>query len=365
MLSHSEVTRYLLLNRLISAEAVVDGDLRIIECSRRNHNLKVINEQGTSYFLKHGVGSNKSESVAHEAAVYQWLEGLPEASALRLHLPRYIRFDAVERLLIIELLEGAQDFRQYHTRGYFSTVFATELGRAMSTLHCAQIPATNTPADCTLTARVPWVLGLHRPNMGIFRDASSGNLQLIRIIQNSDDFGLMLDCLRKDWRVDGLVHNDIKWDNCLVVRNSATGRKPSIRIVDWEFAGRGDRCWDAGAVFSNYLSFWLLSIPISGEDPPEQFLELARYPLEKMQPALRAYWRAYVQGLGLNRAEASEWLMRAVSYAGARLIQTGFEQMQFSTQLTGNLVCMLQLSLNIIKRPHEAAAHLLGISGIA
>jgi hypothetical protein len=363
MLDHSEVARYLLLHKLISAEALVDGDLRIAECSRRNHNLKVIQERGTSYFLKLGVGPNKSATLAHEAAVYELLEGLPEGNKLTPYLPRYFRFDEAERLLIIELLNRAQDFRQYHTRGRFSTVFASELGRALSSLHTTPNPAPGTSADSRLTARVPWVLGLHRPGISIFEDASNANLQLIRIIQNSEDFGRMLDELRRGWRVDGLVHNDIKWDNCLVVPRSAPGKRPDIRIVDWEFAGTGDQCWDAGSVFSNYLSFWLLSIPISGDAPPDQFLELARYQLETMQPALRAYWRAYVRGLGLNQAAACEWLIRAVRYAGARLIQTGFEQMQFSTRLAGNVVCMLQLSLNIIKRPQEAAVHLLGISG--
>jgi hypothetical protein len=117
----------------------------------------------------------------------------------------------------------------------------------------------------------------------------------------------------------------------------------------------------AGAVFSNYLSFWLFSIPVAGEEPPDRFLELAKYPLEKMQPAIRAYWRAYVQGMGLDAAQAEEWLVRAVKYAAARLVQTGFEQMQHATRLTGNLICLLQLILNIMQRPREAIAHLLGI----
>jgi hypothetical protein len=114
-------------------------------------------------------------------------------------------------------------------------------------------------------------------------------------------------------------------------------------------------------VFSNYLSFWLFSIPIMGEEPPDRFLELAPYPLERMQPAMRAYWQAYVRDMGLDAVTAKAWLLRAVKYGAARLVQTGFEHMHLSTQLTGNLVCLLQLSLNIMQRPHEAIAHLLGI----
>ena len=228
-------------------------------------------------------------------------------------------------------------------------------------MHRATEPQIGIPAGNKIPARLPWVLGLHRPSLPVFRDASNANLQLIRILQNTEGFPQMLDRLRQQWKVDGLIHNDIKWNNCLA-RGRQLPRKPEVRIVDWEFAGLGDRCWDVGAVLSNYLSFWLLSVPISGDEPPDRFLDLARYPLESMQPALRAYWHAYKKGLNLDTHEADNCLLRSVSYAGARLVQTGFEQMQFSARLTGNLVCLLQLSLNIMQRPHEAAVRLLGIS---
>jgi hypothetical protein len=114
-------------------------------------------------------------------------------------------------------------------------------------------------------------------------------------------------------------------------------------------------------VFSNYMSVWLSSIPISGVEPPDRFLDLAAYPLDRMQPAILAFWRAYVSSIGLRGGESQDFLLRAVRYSGARMAQTAFEQMQPFTQLTGNVICLLQLGLNIMERPHEAAAHLLGI----
>ena len=80
-----------------------------------------------------------------------------------------------------------------------------------------------------------------------------------------------------------------------------------------------------------------------------------------MQPAMRSFWQSYVQGMGLDVATSSEWLLRAVKYGAARLVQTAYEQMQMSIHLTGNVVCLLQLSLNILQRPREAMVHLLGL----
>jgi len=360
MLAQPEVAPYLLQRQLISAASIVEGDLMVVDVSRRNRNFKVISAQSPCYMLKQGIRADGSVTVAREAAVYQFLQSIPEHRELQRYLPHCYGYDAHESLLIVELWPDAQDFHEYHARrGYFSTTLATTLGHALGTVHRLTALAVARGAARSFVGRLPWVLVLHRPGLDIFREISNANLQLIRIIQHAVEFRRMLDELRQGWRADTLIHHDIKWDNCLVP--SQAKRHSRLKLIDWEFAGLGDPCWDAGAVFSNYLSFWLFSIPITGEEPPDRFLELAQYPLERMQPAMRAYWQAYVQEMGLDAVTAEAWLLRAVKYGAARLIQTGFEHIQLSTQLTGNLVCLLQLSLNIMQRPHEEIAHLLGI----
>jgi aminoglycoside phosphotransferase (APT) family kinase protein len=295
--------------------------------------------------------------------VYQLLQSSPRSGEqLRRYLPSCYSYDSEEALLVVELLRDAQDFREYHSRlGYFSSKLATVTGHALSSLHRLPKMPVTLGAKSVFSGRMPWVLSLHRPGLRLLRDISSANIELIRIIQASQEFRQMLDELRQAWRADALIHNDIKWDNCLVYAPSDSKRRTRVKIVDWEFADLGDPCWDVGAVFSNYLSFWLMSIPITGEDPPDRFLELAQYPLERMQPAIRAFWRAYARGMELDGASAEEWLLRTVKYGAAQLIQIGFEHMQRSAHLNGNLVCLLQLSLNIMQRPQEAIAHLLGI----
>jgi hypothetical protein len=362
-LDQSEVALYLLRRRLLSEVSIVDGDLRIVDVSRRNRNFKVFTEPGPSYLLKQGIGQSGKATIAYESTVYQFLGELPGNTWLRHYLPHYYGYDEHEGILILELLRDARNFQENRTRRrHFSRTRAAALGLALSRFHRLTGSAIASDQAGRFLGRIPWVLSFHRPGLGLFRDISNANLQLLKIIQNTVEFQRMLDELREGWRVDSLIHNDVKWENCLVFPPSNSGGKTGLKIIDWEFADLGDSCWDAGAVFSNYLSFWLFSIPVAGEEPPDRFLELAECPLEQMQPAIRAFWHAYVRGTGLDSAKSEESLLRAVKYAAARLIQTGFEQMQHSTQLTGNLVCLLQLSLNIMQRPREAIAHLLGIS---
>jgi aminoglycoside phosphotransferase (APT) family kinase protein len=359
MLAQPEVAPYLMQQELISAASVVEGDLVVADASRRNRNFKVISERGPSYMLKQGVGPGGVATVAHEAAVYQLLQRGDDG--LDLYLPRYYGYDAKEQILILELLRGAEDFREYHARhGRFSTILATAMGKALAAVH--RLTRTEKGEDgYALAFRPPGFLSVHRPDPRILQDISSANLQLVRIVQRSVEFRRILDELREDWRVESLIHYDIKWDNCVVFAPPSSKRKTRLKIVDWEVAGMGDPCWDIGSVFSNYLSFWLFSIPITGESPPDRFVALARHPLERMQPAIHAFWHSYAQGMGLDAATSDEWLLRAVRYGAARLVQTGYEQMQTSLHLTGNVVCLLQLSLNILQRPQEAIVHLLGL----
>jgi aminoglycoside phosphotransferase (APT) family kinase protein len=162
--------------------------------------------------------------------------------------------------------------------------------------------------------------------------------------------------------VDAVVHNDVKWDNCLVLPNKRLSGEPVLKIVDWEFANLGDSCWDVGAVLSAFLSSWVLSVPVSGQEPAGHFLEFAKYPLARMHPAIRAFWEGYIEGRGFCRVESGDFLLRALRFCAARLLQAAFEQMQNSTVLASNVVCLIQLSFNLLQRPREALIQLVGLS---
>jgi hypothetical protein len=268
-------------------------------------------------------------------------------------IPKYFGVDVDRSLLVVESFHAASTLRERYATGRFSRRLAEATARALAAIHrCPSPPAA-------LSAPPPWVLSIHLPTLEWFFDASHANMELLAIVQRHE-YGTLLHALRIDWRGEALVHHDIKWDNLLVVRGGPNAA-PALRVVDWELAGIGDACWDVGAVLAAYLGSWLLSIPITGQTPPERYLGLARAPLDRMRPAIGAFWRRYRTAMDLDAATAECWLVRCVAYSGARLLQTAFEQMQMSSSLTSNVVCMLQLGLNVLRRPDVAASQLLGL----
>jgi aminoglycoside phosphotransferase (APT) family kinase protein len=184
---------------------------------------------------------------------------------------------------------------------------------------------------------------------------------VIKLVQRSPGFGESLERLARDWRVGCVIHYDVKWDNFIVPARDGATRARGLKLVDWELAQEGDPGWDLGSAFAHYLSFWAFSIPVTGDAPPERWPELARYPLARMRPAVAACWTAYRRSAGLEGDAARSALVRAVRFAGARLVQTAYEATQAAIELTGNVVILLQLSANVLARPHEAAVQLLGL----
>lgn len=275
-------------------------------------------------------------------------------------MPHYCAYDVDQQLLILELLRDAKDLNQHHMRtGRFSTDLAYTMGKALAQLHSLEQAKLYTDSDMPCLSRPPSALTIHRPHLSTVLDASQAKLQLISIIQGSEELCRLLDDVRDGWQADRLMHGDIKWANWITFATSSSTRR--IKLIDWELASLGDPCWDIGSALASYVSFWLSSVPITGEEALTGSLEHARYPLENMRRAIQSLWASYVESISDSKSAADHWLLRAVRYVAIRLVQSALEQVQASATLTGNVIYITQLALNILKRPYEASAQLFGL----
>jgi hypothetical protein len=362
MLDLAGIVPYLLRHGLLDKGCILESDLTIYETFHRNSVFKIASEHGTSCMVKQGSDEVTAASIDHEASIYNFLGSLPTGCLISTYIPKFYSHDPQEHIIVIELLHKAEDLEWRHRRvGRFSAWLASELGRALGALHFETSAKQLGDKEMSESYYLPpGILSIHRPPLAFYFSTSMANLQLIGVVQSFPELGEIFDELRADWQMEALIHGDVKWSN-LIASPAGKGGRPGLKIVDWEFGGRGDPCWDVGSVFNDYLSLWLLSIPITGKTPPDRFLELARYPLLGMQPSMRAFWTSYTRTMKLDPPTAARYLERAVRFCGARLAQSAFEQSQADSELNGNLVYFLQLSLNIMRRPRQAATRLLGI----
>ncbi|TCM33821.1 phosphotransferase family enzyme [Kribbella sp. VKM Ac-2568] len=193
----------------------------------------------------------------------------------------------------------------------------------------------------------------------MFARLSPANLQVLKLIQIDRTMVTALDGLRRDWTADTIIHNDLKGDNLLVTTTADGG--VGVHIVDWELISVGDAAWDVGSVFRDFLDYWLLSVPLSGDLTPEEMLQGAQIPLAKLHPAIRAFWNAYRAAAEMEASVLNSFLLRSVRLSAARMVQGAYE-LSLSTQNPPNVAYgMLQLALNILSDPRDASLHLFGL----
>ena len=63
----------------------------------------------------------------------------------------------------------------------------------------------------------------------------------------------------------------------------------------------------------------------------------------------------------MNNFIIEELLESCVNFAAARMIQTAYEYMQYSAQISASALYLLQVSLNTLKSPKEAISDLLSL----
>jgi Phosphotransferase enzyme family len=366
ILSSRTLTPYLLDRGLIAPAEVVDGDLLIADMTRRNRNFRV--RRGADrpgLFIKQPQDWEpySMDTLRREAACYLLARDDADFAALGALLPRFVDFDAQRCVLALELLPNDESMGDYHRRvGGFPTDIAERVGTMLGSYHShAGSQARGAGTNAAFPRGIPWILHVIHHSPAHVRQVSAGNQELMRILTRYPEYGQALDAAREGWRHEALIHGDLKWENCMVLPPETEGGAPGMRIVDWEMADFGDACWDVGSVFQAYLCFWILSIQAADTAPPELLPSLAKVPLERLQPAMRTFWHAYARTLGAGEAEAADRLRRSAVYAAARMIQTAWEHTAYVPQVNANILCIMQVAMNILLRPDEAVRALLGI----
>ena len=358
MLDLDSVAAYLLERGLLHRDAVVDGSLLIVDRSRRNVVFIVTAEIGRSFVVKIGRREH-GFTVAREAAILGLLAGHKAVSAM---LPSIALDDRAADVLVLETAASTHDLVRHHgehARGRFSQALARAAGTALARLHA--LPAA-TLANVHPPVERAWGLRVHDPDLATIRAMSAGELELVALVQRSGELCAALECLRTSSFHQVPIHGDVRWDNCLALAAPA-GTRRRIALIDWELAGAGDRCVDVGAFLAEYLRAWAQSIPIVDPRDPGRLIEHALCPLARMRPALLAFWVAYARGSGEPASRLPDLLRRATQFSAIRLLEALFEETRVRSRPRPTALFELQLATNILRRPDEAAARLLGLGG--
>lgn len=347
------VVDLLLEHGAIEPGDVLDRELTVTDLSRRNANFAVRRRGAPGLFVKQAGSDDPLNAITLdvEASVARAAGSDPAFAHIAALAPPLRLFDPERRVLVVGLVEGAEDLQRRSLRdGGVAPEIARAVGEAVGALHAAVPVSAQAGAPGPSQA---WILSLPLMDDGQLPSGRPGLVALRDVAREDRDLEQGLRELRESWRTDAFLHGDLKWENVLVVDDAEGVR---VQLVDWEIAGFGDAAWDAGGLLHSFLRDWVAALPpdalAAGAATDAAFLEA-------MAPSIDALWRGYCSAASPPDPDAL--LERAVRCAGARLLQTAFESVSESVGLTGHTVGLAQLAANVVARPRAAAAALFGL----
>jgi hypothetical protein len=364
LLAPGNLFYYLQDRGLASPEAVIRGNFRVANLSRRNlafHANGLVVKQPRQW---------QAQNIAlfEAEAHWYWLAtNSPVFAPLRPFFSRCLGYDSENQILMLDFPADCEDLERHFRRiASYPLETAQLLGQTLAAFHTGLTAAAIDSIKQDLTHRIPAVLSWHDIDEAAF-DAAEGALEVTRIVKDDAFFREAFTRLRDSWRPETLINGDMKFAHC-IARNPSEPRArasgwsaDAMYFVDWECGDFGDPCWDTGAILQEFLRAWLRSIPPGPVDALEDRTARAILPIEQLQPAIQAFWQSYVKRAGFSEAEAAVKLRRSVGYAAAWLVQAAYQDLRDAPAITARAVSMLQLSRNILSAPEPAARQLLGL----
>ncbi|MBR7799561.1 phosphotransferase [Undibacterium fentianense] len=354
-LTASNLVHYLLSRNLLDVESVVDGDFRVIEAGQRNRNFKVFFGHNQGYFIKQ-VKTLDTQSVAtiqREIFCFELAEKYSDWSA---YLPKIIESNPARHSLCLELFPAAENLTEYLDRtGNLSTRIAEKWGEALAFCHQAvDLDSIRETIQMRLPNQVPWIFSFSEAPSG----ATAGAQKFIEQLHLRPDHFPRLQNLAHQWRVDCLIHGDMKWENCIVYLDSK--QELQLKIIDWELLDVGDARWDIGGVLQSYLVYLIkrqIQTSPNSLDPVTEILQQ----VSLIHSSASAFWRQYLNTSKREVTSQRAYFAQCVEFAAGRLVLTAFEWSCQLNYLSPFSAVMLALSDRIFRDPKWAVREIFGV----
>jgi hypothetical protein len=348
---------------LASSKDVVDSGLAVSEAGRRNRNFRIQKSAGTSLFVKQvpAVIAETRLSFLREAACSQLAIESPDLAALAAVMPRLVRYDEKQQVLVFELIEDGRSAAETVAQpGGLPDGLIAGLAATLARIHRETMrPGALARVASVMTGEAPWVFIIGDKADQVMPNMSRGCRQVVATIKASPELFHGLALIGSQWRRECLMHGDMKWDNVVICSGPDGSRE--IRLVDWELANIGDPMWDVAGVMAALLQIWLLGEPAGGAAPVRP-APPGKMPLSRVHQAAARFWQVYSAGFGDGAQAMPELRARLAWMTGARMVLMAFELGQKTDELSLSGQMALELARYFFVDPERALADLLGVS---
>lgn len=362
---------YLLESGLVSREDVLDRGIQAEDRSRRNRNFKVLVGSRRGLLVKQ---AGLLEDPEHRASFHSEACFLAAASTttdlrpLRWAVPRLVRADGDHLILATRLVHPATSLTKFHLNGgkvHFPPEAARTVALILAQTHSLGRGTTMPEALENIPRRPPPVWDLLDGNYGAAAGSGLPAFAALRqLIRGQDAFwGRLADLRAAAHAQDRIVHGDVRWDNILLTHGEAPHGGLNLRLIDWEWVGRGDPAWDVACALAEYLRFWLATGSLYDVQGLEGVRERAAFPVEQFAPAVAALWESYAGAMRLSGNESEDLAQRVARSLPFVLVMVAHEQLQGADALNGPARAAFELATELAWRPGATFGMLAEVGG--
>lgn len=341
----------------------------------KNFNLLVTFADGTKLLVKQERHNQEGKAAGEfliEWRIQEFLQKFPNLDKYRLFLPEVLHFDAENSIIVLRYLDDYRDLMDFYTQEQkFPMEIAIQLGTILGTIHRDTFHHQEyqdffaQSADNLMPEQLSQMIqGLERVDPEIFGLVPDDGLKFFSLYQRYDSLGQAIAQLGKSVTPSCLTHKDLKLNNILLQKDWQNSSNNIVRLIDWERSAWGDPAFDLGTLIGSYVQMWLNSLVISNSLSIEESLRLAMIPLELLQPSIAALTLAYLNTFPEILEHRSDFLQRAVQFAGFALIQQIQAMIQYQKSFGNTGIAMLQVAKTLLCRPEQSMPTIFGADAV-
>lgn len=312
-------------------------------------------------------GKARGEFLA-ESQIHELARNFPTLSYWQSSISELLYFDRDNSILVFRYLHDYRDLANFYTKeNIFDDRIARRIGTILASFHrdtynraIYRLALGKDRHQSETSIVTALIRSLEHLTPEIFGVVPDDGLKFYALYQRYDSLGQALVELGDAVKACCLTHNDLKLNNILLHNEWAQSESQIIKLIDWERAAWGDPAFDLGTLIASYLQLWLGNLVVSKSLSIAESLSLAITPLDLIQPSIAALTRSYLQAFPEILIDRSDFLQRAVQFAGLGLIQGIQAGLEYQKTLGNSGIAQLQVAKSLLCYPDRSMPTVFG-----
>jgi thiamine kinase-like enzyme len=256
-LNSQNICHYLLSNKLVALQSVVEGDLLIRDTSSRN-TIFLVNQfenDGVKLLIKQPDIEDKAyvNDMKIEADIYAFIHTQQIAAKLRPFIAKLCHYDTQQHILVLEQLMGVCRVYDYLYYGQHlpDKAMMKSIAKILANFHQIKIKKYTKLPDT-----FPWIFDATTPKyIRTIKNEDKHAYQFLQPFYDDVQVLAFMQSAKAMWQPTAFVHSDARFINFMMPYAHQPNKQSPFWAIDLEMAGMGDAAWDVGYFIGELLLY--------------------------------------------------------------------------------------------------------------